>query len=76
MCMQCFLLSRGRAPPQQASLQVTCSAQEEMHLSEAGNKLYHSFRFEQTSILGFLLAVDNILTPEQYARLESSSYPW
>jgi len=47
-----------------------------MHLSEAGNKLYHSFRFEQTSILGFLLAVDNILTPEQYARLESSSYPW
>ena len=47
-----------------------------MHLSEPGNKLYHSFRFEQTSILGFLMSVDSILTPEQYGCLESSAYPW
>ncbi len=50
--------------------------QEEMHLSEAGNKLYHSFRLEQTSILGFLLAVDKLLTPEQFGCLEAFSYPW
>jgi len=47
-----------------------------MHLSPAGNALYHSFRIEQTTILGFLLSVDMLLSSEQCGCLESSSYPW
>jgi hypothetical protein len=47
-----------------------------MHLSPAGNALYHSFRIEQTTVLGFLLSIDKLLSSEQCGCLESSSYPW
>ncbi len=47
-----------------------------MHLTEAGIALCHSFRAEQTAVLGFLLAVDKVLLAVQRGCLESSSYPW
>lgn len=47
-----------------------------MHLSDAGITLCHSFRAEQTAILGFLLAVDKVLTAPQRGCLEVASYPW
>ena len=47
-----------------------------MHLTEAGVALCHSFRAEQTAVLGFLLSVDKVLSAVQRGCLEAFSYPW
>ena len=45
-------------------------------MSPSGIALCHSFRSEQTAVLGFLLSVDKVLSATQRACLEVSSYPW
>lgn len=52
------------------------AVQEELHLSEAGIALSHSFQLEQTAVLGFVLAIDKVLSTFQRACLETTSYPW
>lgn len=55
---------------------LSWAVQEEMHLTEAGIALCHSFRAEQTAVMGFLLSVDKVLSTFQRGCLESFSYPW
>ena len=52
------------------------NGQDQLHLSDAGIALCHSFRMEQTAVLGFLLAIDKVLSALQRAFLETTSYPW
>ena len=55
---------------------IVVEVQEEMHTSEAGVALCHSFRSEQTAVLGFLLSIDKLLSAVQRACLEVAAYPW
>jgi len=50
--------------------------QELMHKCSAAKLLFHSLRSEQTTVLGFFLAVENTLSRWQEGFLESAAYPW